>query len=139
MIVKLVEVSLSCLIIDDSADFVASAVRLFSQQGLDVVGVASSGAEALPLARALRPDVALVDVELGDEDGIELGRQLMSAASPTPVIFISLRDYCQLTELMTASGAIGFLRKEDLDVSAIADLLGVQGRDEAGTEPPHAS
>jgi two-component system nitrate/nitrite response regulator NarL len=129
-------VSLSCLIIDDSADFLASAVSLFSQQGLDVVGVASSGAEALPLAQALQPDVALVDVELGDEDGIELGRRL---ASSTRVIFISLRDRDQLVELMAGSGAIGFLRKDALDAGAIADLLGQQGHDDAGPEPPHVS
>ncbi len=131
-----VGVPLSCLIVDDSAKFLASAVRLFSQQGLDVVGVASSGAGAFPLARELRPDVVLVDVELGDEDGIELGRRLTSAVPPMRVIFISLRDRDQLAELMAGSGAIGFLRKDALDAGAIADLL---SHHDAGSEPPHVS
>lgn len=86
---------LTCLIVDDSDDFLASAMRLFSLQGLEVVGVASSGDEAFRLGH--RPDVALVDVKLGDEDGIELGRQMTSAAHVT---LISIRSRDQFAELL---------------------------------------
>lgn len=82
---------LSCLIVDDSEAFLASAARLFSAQGFRVVGLAASGDEALALADALRPDVALVDVELGAEDGIELARRLLAGPAPGHVILISLR------------------------------------------------
>ena len=67
---------LRCLIVDDSEEFVASASRLLGSQGMDVVAVASSGEGALRLAGSLAPDVALVDIELGDEDGIELSHRL---------------------------------------------------------------
>ena len=131
--------SLTCLIVDDSDDFLASATRLFSLQGLEVVGVASSGDEALRLAETLRPDVALVDVELGDEDGIEVGRRMRSATSTTQVIFISIRSRAQLAELMAGSGAIGFLRKDALDAGAIADLLVEEEQRQPGAEPPHVN
>jgi two-component system, NarL family, nitrate/nitrite response regulator NarL len=131
-------VSLTCLIVDDSDDFLASATRLFLRQGLEVVGVASSGAEALRLAQTLQPDIALVDVELGDEDGIEVGRRMTSAPSGTQVIFISIRNRDQLTELMAGSGAVGFLRKDELDAGAIADLV-EQGQRRPDAEPPHVS
>ena len=48
--------TLSCLIVDDSVEFLASAARLLSLQGVSVVGQASSTDEALRLAAALRPD-----------------------------------------------------------------------------------
>jgi DNA-binding NarL/FixJ family response regulator len=131
--------SLSCLIVDDSEEYLASAARLLSLQGVSVVGQASSGDEALRLAAALSPDVALVDVELGDEDGIELARRLTSGGSSAIVILISIRDRNELTELMAGSGAVGFLRKDALDAQAVADLIDQRRQGNAGSEPPHVS
>jgi DNA-binding NarL/FixJ family response regulator len=115
--------SLGCLIVDDSKEFLDSAARLLSVQGVRVVGRASSGNEALTLAEALRPDVTLVDVELGDEDGIELARQLSSTGASAHVILISIRDRNELAELIAESGADGFLRKDAVDAAAITTLL----------------
>lgn len=116
--------SLSCLIVDDSTAFLASATRLFSSQGVDVVGLASTGTEALQLMTLLRPDVALVDVELGKEDGIDLARRMTSTGrSSTRVILISIRDRDELTDLIGGCGAVGFLRKDTLDAQMIADLV----------------
>jgi two-component system, NarL family, nitrate/nitrite response regulator NarL len=125
--------SLSCLLVDDSEEFLASATQLLSLQGVQVVGRASSGDEALRLVSRLSPDVALVDVELGDEDGIELARQLASSGSPATVILISLRDRNELTELMAGSGAAGFLRKDALDARAVTELMG--SRRQSSAEP----
>jgi two-component system, NarL family, nitrate/nitrite response regulator NarL len=132
-------VTWSCLIVDDSAEFLASATRLLSLQGLSVVGRASSADEALRLAAALRPDVALVDVELGDEDGIELTQRLISGDPSAIVILISLRDRNELTELMAGSGAVGFLRKDVLDAAAVADLIGQRRQGNVRPGPPHVS
>jgi DNA-binding NarL/FixJ family response regulator len=132
-------VTLSCLIIDDSEKFLASATRLLSLQGVSVIGRASSGDEALRLAAALSPDVTLVDVELGDEDGLELARRLTSAGLSAMVILISLRDRNELTELIAGSGAIGFLRKDALDAQAVADLIAQWRQGNVGPEPPHVS
>jgi DNA-binding NarL/FixJ family response regulator len=130
-------VTLSCLIIDDSEKFLASATRLLSLQGVSVIGRASSGDEALRLAAALSPDVTLVDVELGDEDGIEVARRLTSGDLSAMVILISLRDRNELTELMAGSGAIGFLRKDALDAQAVADLIAQWKQRNVAPEPPH--
>jgi len=125
--------SLSCLLVDDSEEFLVSAAQLLSLQGVQVVGRASSGDEALRLVRRLSPDVALVDVELGDEDGIELARQLTSSGSPAIVILISVRDRNELTELMAGSGAAGFLRKDALDARAVTELI--SSRRQSAAEP----
>ena len=125
--------SLSCLLVDDSQEFLASATQLLSMQGVEVVGRASSGDEALRLVSRLSPDVALVDVELGDEDGIELARRLTKSGSPAIVILISVRDRNELTELMAGSGAAGFLRKDALDARAVTELI--SSRRQSAAEP----
>jgi two-component system nitrate/nitrite response regulator NarL len=116
-------VALRCLIVDDNEEFLDSASRLLSTQGLDVVGRASSGAEAVRLVRALGPDVALVDVQLGDEDGLELTRRLAADARETRIILISTHSENELAELIAGSPAVGFLAKAGLGASAIAEML----------------
>jgi two-component system, NarL family, nitrate/nitrite response regulator NarL len=56
---------LQCLLVDDNGTFLEAARRLLEREGVTVVGVASSIAEALREARALLPDVILVDIGLG--------------------------------------------------------------------------
>ena len=63
-----------CLLVDDSQAFRRAV--LLEREGLTVAGVASSIAGALRQARALRPDLILVDIGLGDESGFELARLL---------------------------------------------------------------
>jgi two-component system, NarL family, nitrate/nitrite response regulator NarL len=117
-------VALRCLIVDDNEAFLASASRLLSAQGLEVVGWALSGEEALRLAERLRPDVALVDVQLGDEDGLELTRRLAANAHAPPIILISSHSKEELGELIDQSPAVGFLPKPALGADVIAELLG---------------
>jgi CheY-like chemotaxis protein len=68
-----------CLIVDDSAAFVDAARGLLERQGIAVVGVASSGAEAVRRFIELRPDVILVDINLGAESGFDVVDQLTAA------------------------------------------------------------
>jgi DNA-binding NarL/FixJ family response regulator len=118
-------VPLRCLLIDDSPEFLGSAERLLSAQGLAVVGSASSGDDGIELAQELRPDVALVDVQLGDEDGVEVARRL-AAVTPAPrVILISTHTKDDLADVIDDTPAIGFIPKDWLSAEAITDLLGV--------------
>ena len=115
--------ALRCLIVDDNEEFLDSASRFLSAQGLEVVGRASSGAEAVRLVRALSPDVALVDVQLGDEDGLEVTRRLAAEARKTRIILISTHSENDLAELIIGSPAVGFLAKAALGASAIAEMV----------------
>jgi DNA-binding NarL/FixJ family response regulator len=117
-------VPLRCLIVDDSESFLASASRRLAAQGVEVVGCASSGAEALQLAQKLEPDVALVDVQLGREDGLEVTARLAAAVPGTGVILISSHSKDVLGELVRDSSAVGFLPKASLGADAIVELLG---------------
>jgi two-component system, NarL family, nitrate/nitrite response regulator NarL len=116
-------VALRCLIVDDSEEFLGSASRLLESQGLEVVGRASSGAEAVRLTEELQPDVVLVDVLLGDEDGLEVARRLTAGARSTRVVLISTHSEEELADVLAESPAFGFLPKKALNAAAIAALL----------------
>ena len=109
------------LIVDDNAYFLEAASELLVREGLDVVGVASTGAEADQLVTELRPDVVLVDVDLGVEDGFELARQLSAEAAK--VILVSTHPEAELAELISASPALGFIHKTQLSGDAIRALI----------------
>jgi CheY-like chemotaxis protein len=118
-----------CLIVDDSADFRAAASAMLERAGISVVGKASNSAEALRYYEDTRPDVALVDVDLGGEDGFELAERLDRAGSADHLAVILVSTYAEsdLEEMIDASPAVGFLQKFSLTADAIRNLLNVTG------------
>jgi DNA-binding NarL/FixJ family response regulator len=118
------------VIVDDGPGFVAAARSLLERQGLTIVGVASNCAEGLRLAAELRPDVILVDIDLGGESGFELARRLdqMQDSTPAPVILISTHSEEDYADLIGDSPALGFLSKTVISATTIRQLLG-RGRD----------
>jgi CheY-like chemotaxis protein len=118
-------VSPRCLIVDDNQAFLEAARTLLEREGLSIAGVASTSAEALREFEALRPDVVLVDVSLGDESGFELARRLVAGDDArATVILISTRSEDDLAELVALSPAAGFLSKSKLSADAIRGFLG---------------
>jgi len=113
-----------CLIVDDSANFRDAASNMLERAGFCVVGVASNSVDALTLYRELRPDVTLVDVDLGAESGFDLAVALQAADSPAPsVILISTHSEQDFADMIAASPVLGFLPKFALSPGAIRDLL----------------
>jgi DNA-binding NarL/FixJ family response regulator len=118
-------VPIRCLLVDDSDAFLKAASILLRREGMTVVGVASNSAEALRQARALRPDVILVDIGLGDESGFDLARLLdADGQGGDAVILISARAETDYAELIAESPAAGFLVKSELSAQAISRVLG---------------
>jgi DNA-binding NarL/FixJ family response regulator len=113
-----------CLIVDDNQVFLTEARDLLQRQGLSIIGVASNSGDALAIAASDRPDVALVDVDLGAESGLDLARALATSNEPVPVILISAYAEKDLRELLDDSPSVGFLPKSVLSRAAIDDLLG---------------
>jgi two-component system, NarL family, nitrate/nitrite response regulator NarL len=123
-------VGISCVVVDDSASFLELACSLLEQDGIEVVGTASSAAEALARVAELRPDVALVDIDLGADSGFDVTRDLASV--DTVAILISAHAGEDLTDLIDASPALGFIPKADLSARAVHDLLDGDGRIQGG-------
>jgi two-component system nitrate/nitrite response regulator NarL len=115
-------VDLSCVIVDDSAEFLEAARSLLERQGVPVVGIAATASCALQRARELRPQVVLVDIDLGGDSGFQVARRIAKAA-PTCVILISTNAEDDFAELIAESPAVGFISKSELSAQAIQGLL----------------
>ena len=121
--------TLRLLIVDDNARFLEAARDLLEREGMTVVGVASTSVEALERVDELRPDVTLVDIDLGEESGFDLARRLAHSDSTEapPVVLISTYAEQDLRDLIDASPAVGFMSKSDLSGRGIRQLLETAG------------
>lgn len=115
---------LQCLIVDDYQPFLKVARAKLERQGMVVVGVATSGSEALRQARELSPDVVLVDISLGTESGFDVAREISPYVGS--VILISSNDHYEdddYAEVIAGSPAVGFLSKATLSADVIGRLV----------------
>jgi CheY-like chemotaxis protein len=116
---------LRVLIVDDNEAFLEAASALLEREGLSVVGVASTSAQALRAAEQLQPNVMLVDITLGDESGFELTRRLVArvGAGGPAVVLISTHAQEDFADLIVESHASGFVAKCDLSAEAIRRIV----------------
>jgi DNA-binding NarL/FixJ family response regulator len=114
-----------CLIVDDNRPYLEAARVLLEREGLTVAGVATTGKEAFRQVKALHPDVVLVDISLGEENGFDLARQLVEngVGADVTVIMISTRAEEDVADLLAESPAAGFVPKAELSAAAILRLV----------------
>ncbi|WP_138444862.1 response regulator [Sinomonas susongensis] len=114
------ERSLRLLLVDDQPLLrVGFRMVLESEEGIEVVGEAGDGAEAVRLTRELAPDVVLMDVRMPRMDGIEATRLIAAAQSPARVIILTTFDLDEYAFAGLQAGASAFLLKD----VAPADLV----------------
>jgi len=117
--------SVRLLIVDDSQEFLDVARAVLQKEGIQVVGVASTSSEALEQVGALRPDVALVDIDLGDESGFDVVRRLAAVIDPPPkLVLVSSYAEDDFSDLIDGSPVDGFISKQSLSAEAIRQALG---------------
>jgi two-component system, NarL family, nitrate/nitrite response regulator NarL len=104
------------------------------QPGLELVGSAGDGREALEAIRELKPDVALLDVKMPELDGIAVVRAVAREELPTRVVFLSAYVDSAIAYRALAEGAAGFLSKEASSQS-ICDAIAAAGRGETVLSP----
>ena len=94
-----------------------------------MVAVATSSADGLQRVNDLRPDVTLVDIDLGEDSGFDLVERLHGNGSGTavPTILISTHAEEDFAELVAASPALAFIPKAALSGATIRDILGLAG------------
>jgi DNA-binding NarL/FixJ family response regulator len=104
------------VLIADDQDIVRAGLRMIldAQTGIEVVGEAADGREAVTLARSLRPDVCLFDIRMPELDGIEATRQLAGPdiEDPLAVVVITTFDLDEYVHGALKAGARGFLLKD---------------------------
>ena len=102
------------LVVDDHPavrDAIADAVA--DQPDMELVGLAGSADEAFDLLRAARPDVAVVDISLGDAHGLDLVQNLRAELPALEVVVFSMYDEAVYAERALRAGARGYVRKSE--------------------------
>ena len=115
--------SLRVLLVDDHDLFRTGLRNLLDEQGVQVVGEAATGAEALRLTRELAPDVIVMDLNMPGMSGVEATRHITAVAPLTRVLVLTISD--QDGDVMDAilAGACGYLLKD----ASIQELMrGIQ-------------
>jgi DNA-binding NarL/FixJ family response regulator len=96
--------------------------RALEDSGIDVVGEAGDGDQAVMLTEALRPDVVLMDVSMPVLDGIEAARRIASTGSSSKVLVLTMHDEDALRARALRAGAAGFLTK-DCELKEVVDAV----------------
>jgi CheY-like chemotaxis protein len=119
------QMQLRCVIVDDDETFVEAARDVLERDGVTVAGAASSYAEAVQRTEALRPDVVLIDIRLGEESGFDVARRLADIEQAAALILISTYAGADYEDLIAESPAAGFVPKAQLSGAAIRRVLGM--------------
>jgi DNA-binding NarL/FixJ family response regulator len=100
------------LVVDDQYLVREGIASLLSvQEGIEVVGTAANGLEALERTRALHPDVVLMDVRMPELDGVQATRQLRQEHPQTQVVMLTTFDDETYVREALAAGAVGYILK----------------------------
>lgn len=123
------------LIVDDQR-LVRSGFRLLLEEedGIDVVGEASTGVEAVAAAEMLSPDVVLMDIRMPDMDGIEATRAIVRQHGDSRILALTTFDDEPTVRGMLAAGASGFLLK-DTEPAQLIEAIHVIHRGDALLSP----
>lgn len=111
------------LIVDDHPACRIAVRQLLENEGFQVVGEAADGAAAIDAARALQPEVVVLDVQLPDTDGFSVAERLTSKDGGPAVVLMSSREAKDFGPLVAQSGARGFIPKAELSGEALNALI----------------
>ncbi|MFF4760167.1 response regulator [Streptomyces sp. NPDC001292] len=101
------------VVVADDQELVRTGFRLIlTVRGIDVVGEASDGVEAVAAVRELRPDVALLDIRMPQMDGLEAARRIIAQSPDCRVIMLTTFDLDHYVYAALSAGASGFLLKD---------------------------
>jgi DNA-binding NarL/FixJ family response regulator len=116
---------LRCLIVDDNAGFLAAARTILEGRDYTIIGEATSAAEALQRLEEVEPDLVLLDIDLGNDNGFSVARQLVARTGDArpKLILISAHPGDDFADLIAESPVLGFIPKSELSPGAIDELL----------------
>jgi DNA-binding NarL/FixJ family response regulator len=110
------------LIIADDDPIVQSVLGNVLGERFDVVGIAADGEEAVALARAFRPDVALIDVEMPKGGGLRAVEGICEVAPGTAIVVLSCDESDASVRELIQAGAIAYRRK-GIEPELLAEAL----------------
>lgn len=111
------------LIVDDNPGFRRLAASLLEEHGYEVVGAVENADGAASAVERLAPEVVLLDVNLPDGSGFDVAARLVREWPRVVVLLTSTRGGDEFEQLALASGAAGFVPKDDLSATALDRLV----------------
>ena len=106
----------SVLIIDDHPLFSRGLSQLIeTQKDYKVTGIAKDHDEAMKMLNELSPDLAIVDLNLGQEDGLELIKDILAVKPQTKILVLSMHDERYYADRALKAGAKGYIMKEEAE------------------------
>lgn len=128
------------LVADDHTVVRAGLVRLLAEHpGIDVVGEAEDGLQAVEMAQKTRPDVVVVDVSMPHLNGIEVTRRIKEHLPRAKVLALTVHDEQEYVLYMVRAGASGYLVKDSAAEDLIEAVVALhQGEDFFGPQASHA-
>jgi len=117
--------NLKVLLVDDHAVMREGLAALLSRAGIDVIGTASNGREAVRLARELVPDAVVMDISMPDLNGIEATRQIRVRAPSVRIVMLSMHANREHVHQALAAGADGYVLKESAAAEVAAAVRAV--------------
>ena len=122
--------SLRVVVADDQALVRTGFRMILTEDGIEVVGEATNGAEAIDAVRRTRPDVVLMDIRMPEMDGLEATRRILTGASSEPrVIMLTTFDLDHYVYAALSAGASGFLLKDVTPEHLVAAVRMVRSGD----------
>lgn len=116
------------MIVDDQAPFRAAARAVVSRlAGFELVAEVASGESAVVTAVELVPSLVLMDINMGELDGIDATRLIVESQPDIKVILVSTYAITDLPPTARTSGAIAYVNKDELSPNVIRDLLASGG------------
>lgn len=114
------------LVAEDDTDFLAALAALLEADGrFAVAGRASTGQEALELARKLEVDAVVMDIEMPVLDGVAATLQLQEEQPDLPVVAVSGSEYEERVLEIRAAGAVDYVRKSRVTEDLVEALVAV--------------
>jgi DNA-binding NarL/FixJ family response regulator len=119
-----VEHELTVLVIDDNPRYRQQLSRLIGKlYPSSLIYEAENVSEALSLGEQVQPQLALIDVVLEDEDGIQCARRLRIISPSTRIVVISAYPDREFRKQALSAGAVAFLDKKDLDTASVQQVV----------------
>ncbi len=131
--------ALKVMVVDDHAlfrDGMVSVIR--NQPDMEVVGEASDGLEAFIMAKQLRPNVILMDINMAGTDGLEATRLISQALPDTHIVMLTVRDDHAMIFEAIRNGAQGYLLKT-IRARELVEMIRAAARGEAALTPAMAA
>lgn len=118
------------LLVDDHAMLRKGMVLLLGEEDdVEVIGEASDGEQAIEQARALKPDVVVMDISMPKLNGVEATRKIVAESPASKIIALSIHSAKQVVDDMLSAGAVGYVLKESVPEELLQGIRAVMRGD----------